>query len=208
MRPRIQTFLRFRVISVLRLFQRGEQMLLRIQRDQFEKLLLLGQGAIPPLDTALSCRENWPRRLLDTTAIQSRDRRHCAARFQIVFQSICRRRMEAGTLQSSGRSDGRGCNFRAEIIFPYQSFDLLGVVSLAYVPFHLQLLQFLQFLHRAQRFWHPILRVIVESLIFLVNSAIMFRHGRFRRVGHFFWITMKLYLRNLGMDRTVDQKFR
>lgn len=85
MRPRIQTFLRFRVISVLRLFQRGEQMLLRIQRDQFEKLLLLGQGAIPPLDAALSCRENWPRRLLDTTAIQSRDRRHCAARFQILI---------------------------------------------------------------------------------------------------------------------------
>lgn len=115
-----------------------------------------------------------------------------------VFQSVCRRRMEAGTLQSSGGSNGRGCNFRAEIIFPYQSFDLLGVVSLAYVPFHLQLLQLLQFLHRAQRLRHPILRVIVESLIFLVKSGIMFRQGF--GVSRFFWITMKLYVRNILND--------
>lgn len=42
MRSGIQSFLRFHAISILRLFQRGKQVLLRIQRDQLEKLLLLG----------------------------------------------------------------------------------------------------------------------------------------------------------------------
>lgn len=89
MRARIQSFLRFRAISVLGwLLQRGKQVLLRIQRDQLEKLLLLGQSAIPPLNAALRCRENWPRRLLNTTAIQPRDRRHCAAWLQILIQFV------------------------------------------------------------------------------------------------------------------------